>query len=165
MKIAPLVLSGLCVFLLSGCMASPGPRLHLVEPATALHATPRSFALAERKSREEMAWAEVERLSASRCGSHGALPARAEAVALSHCVTRLVVAHVLPHAALRDAVLSSRSEAHRLAQDYANGRLTENQYRLKSMERMQDYHKAWARYEEEKVLEAAEAYWIGDQHS
>jgi hypothetical protein len=92
-----------------------------------------------RKAMEEAGWATLEKLSSDECGATREPPRRARAVELSNCVTGLVYEYVLPHAVLPRLLINSRTEALRMAQDYADGKMSPVEYKLRSEARLKAY--------------------------
>lgn len=108
----------------------------------AAESQPRNFS--QRKAMEEAGWAKQGRLAAVRCGI-GPYPVEPEAaVIVSDCVTDLVKKHVLPNALSPEILIASRAEAARIAQEYAEGKLTPTEYKKKSEERLQNYQTSLA---------------------
>lgn len=84
-------------------------------------------------------WDTLKILSASECGAGPTPPEREEAVEMSECVTRLVKEYVLPKAAFPELLLASRKEALRIARNYAGGRISSEEYRKQSENRLRSY--------------------------
>jgi hypothetical protein len=69
----------------------------------------------------------------------------------------------MPKAVFPDLVESSRTQAEKLAKDYADKKLSAAQYRERSVQRLQDYKLAWTSRAEARNLEAAAKLWKGDK--
>lgn len=153
----------LVVLLLPGCTQQA---LKMEPSANTAASATRSNRIFNDRRVEEAAWRRVEQLSVTRCGTnHSSPPSKETAVAHSICVTRIIVDNVLPLAPFPEIILASRSEALRLAEDYAQGLLTQEGYARKSRERIANYKKTRRRLAEQQALKAAAAYWVGDRQS
>ncbi len=150
------------IFCLAGCAAKP---VHVdAKKATEYELTLKKRELDRQKATEEAAWRKVQTLAASQCNFKPAPPKKNEAVALSSCMSDLVKVHVIPKAAFPDIIISDRKKAQRIAEIYAQGKLTPAEYRQQSEERMKKYKTTWKVMAEQKMLEeASKHYWLGDK--
>ncbi len=150
------------IFCLAGCAAKP---TYVDTKKNAdYELTLKKRELDRKKATEEAAWRKVQSLAASQCNFTPAPPKKNEAVALSSCMSDLVKAHVIPKAAFPDIIISDRRKAQRIAEVYAQGKLTTAEYRQQSEERMKKYKSTWKIMAEQKMLEeASKQYWLGDK--
>lgn len=99
---------------------------------------------AEKKALEEAGWARQNRIAAVKCGI-GPYPVEPEAaVIVSDCVTGLVNEIVLPNAVAPSLLVASRAEAALIAREYADGKITQVEYKQKSEERLRNYQNSLA---------------------
>ncbi len=105
----------------------------------------------QKKAREEASWASLEKLAADKCGARPEPPERTQAVELSNCVTGLVRQYVLPNAVFPDLLLSSRRDALLIAKDYADGKMSPEEYKRRSEERLKNYSHALIYFANERV--------------
>lgn len=96
----------------------------------------------QKRIAEEASWARLNELSVVKCDVSPLTPERDRAVEISNCVTQLVNQYVLPNAVFPDLLLSSRAEALRIAQDYADGKISAAEYKRRSEDRLKNYSRA-----------------------
>jgi len=126
------------ISLLCGCAASP-------------HQADNSAGYAQKKAQEKASWSALEKLSADKCGASPEPPERTQAVELSDCVTELVRQYVLPNAVFPDLLLSSRRDALLIAKDYADGKMTAEEYKRRSQKRLKNYSHALIYFANERM--------------
>ena len=95
--------------------------------------------LVQKKSAEQADWDKLEYMSVAQCGANPLPPEREGAVELSNCITVLVKKYVLPDAVFPALLLSSRTEALRIAESYAQGKISSAEYKRLSEERLKNY--------------------------
>lgn len=118
---------------------------------------------AERKQREDEAWAKVAKDAPKSCPTTTNPPARAEAVSNTDCVTTLINRVVMPVALYPDLLRDNRDRARTLAQSYAAGQMTAAQYKAASIARLQDYKAQWNARTDNQTLSNAQKLWQGDR--